>query len=70
MDEELVKPAFHTKTYRTCDVVRIRDRHQSFKYVEAGVYPLDMYVSQGDLVMIFSKTETKDLFQKWRNREL
>ena len=70
MDEELVRPAFNTKTYRACDVVRLRDRYQCYKYIEAGVYPLDMYVSNGDLIMIFSKTETKELFQKWRNREL
>lgn len=70
MEETLIKPAFQTKPYKLADVVFIRDRHQSFLYIQCGAFPLDMYEANGDLVMVFSKAETKHLYQKWRNHEL
>lgn len=67
---EVVKPNFQTRSYRPCDVAFIRDRWQSFNYCKRGVYPIDMYVSTSDdLVMVFDKKETKKLYRMYRNRE-
>lgn len=70
MEEELIKPAFQTRTYRPQEVCRVKDRYQAYLYIKNGAFPLDMYESNGDLIMIFSKAETKVLYQKWRNHEL
>jgi hypothetical protein len=70
MNEILIKPAFQTKAYKLNDVAFVRDRFQQFKYLTCGAYPLDMYESNGDLIMVFSKAETRDLYKKWRNHEL
>lgn len=70
MDETLIKPAFQTKPYKLADVVFVKDRYQSFLYIQNGAFPLDMYESNGNLIMVFSKAETKVLYQKWRNHEL
>jgi len=36
-----------------------------------GVNPVDLYVDADDnLVMIFLKSETKELYEKWRRYEL
>ncbi len=70
MDETLIKPAFQTKPYKLADVCFIKDRFQQYKYLSAGAFPLDMYEANGDLIMVFSKAETRILYQKWRNHEL
>ncbi len=71
MNEELIKPAFQTKPYKANEVMRCRDRHQQYVWLRENVYPLDVYESQGDVIMIFPKNaKTKELYVKWRNREL
>lgn len=68
---ELVKPAFNTRSYDTNKVVRIADRWQSFLYIKHGAYPVDMYVSTDEnLVMVFDKEETRELYEKYRRYEL
>jgi len=67
----LIKPAFQTKEYRTHEVMRCRDRYQQYIWLREGIFPLDVYESQGDVIMIFPKNEkTKELYKKWRNREI
>lgn len=70
--DSLVKPSFQTKPYKTVEVVRIKDRLQQFLYIKHGAKPVDMYVSNEEecLIMIFMKSETKDLYEKWRRYEL
>lgn len=70
--DSLVKPSFQTKPYKTVEVVRIKDRLQQFLYIKYGAKPVDMYVSNEEecLIMIFMKSETKDLYEKWRRYEL
>lgn len=70
MDETLIKPAFQTKPYRLNDVCFVKDRYQAFLYIQNQAFPLDMYESNGDLIMVFSKVETRTLYKKWRNHEL
>jgi hypothetical protein len=69
--EPKIKPAFQTQEYYPQDVVRIKDRYQQFCWLRENVYPLDMYESDGDVIMIFPKNEkTRELYRRWRNREL
>lgn len=56
--------------YNPKSVIRIVDRRQQYKYCEHGCYPKDIYVSEGELVMVFDKEETKKLYDKWRAHEL
>ena len=68
---ELAKPAFHTRDYDPTKCVAIRDRYQSYLYIKHHAYPVDMYVSSNeDLVMVFDKEETKELYEKYRRYEL
>ena len=70
--DSLIKPSFQTRPYKTVEVVRIKDRLQQFLYIKHGAKPVDMYVSEGEenLIMIFMKNETKELYTKWREHEL
>lgn len=68
---ELVKPNFYTRDYDPNKCVAIRDRWQSFLYIKHGAKPVDIYVSSNeDLVMIFDRKETKELYEKYRRYEL
>ncbi len=68
--EDMIRPSFQTKPYQTSDVVRVRDRYQQYMYLKNRIYPVDLYESRDDVIMVFLKSETKDIYQKWRNREL
>ena len=70
--ENMIKPAFQTREYKTREVVAIKDRYESFLFVKHGHYPVDMYVDANDnLVMIFPKNERgKELYEKYRKYEL
>ena len=72
MNEILIPPAFETRPYNPATVVRISDRYQQYLYVKHGAHPLDMYVSleSKELIMVFDKTETKELYEKYRKYEL
>lgn len=68
--EELIRPSFQTRPYKLSEVVFIRDRWQSFCYMRENVMPVDMYISTNDdMVMVFRKDETQELYQRYRNRE-
>lgn len=70
--KDLIKPAFQTKDYDPKKVIRCRDRYQCYLYLKHGAYPVDMYVSAAteDLIMVFDKAETHDLYEKYRRYEL
>lgn len=69
--DKYIKPSFYTQEYRPEDVVAIRDRWQQYLYIKHGARPLDMYVdSLENLVMLFDKEGTKDLYEKYRRYEL
>ena len=68
--EPKIKPAFQTAEYYPNEVMRCKDRYQQFIWLREGIYPLDVYESNGDVIMIFPKNkETRELYRKWRNRE-
>ena len=70
--EDYILPAFNTKAYDPRKVVRIKDRYQQYLYLLHSAYPVDMYVSAQDknLIMVFDKEETKELYEKYRRYEL
>ena len=70
--DSLIKPSFQTRPYKTVEVVRIKDRLQQFLYIKHGAKPVDIYVSEAEnnLIMIFMKSETNELYKKWRGHEL
>lgn len=67
---ELVKPAFQTRFYNTREVVRIVDRYEQFLFIKHGAYPVDMYEKDDNLVMIFLKQDTKELYELYRQYKL
>lgn len=70
--DSLIKPSFQTRPYKSSEVVRIKDKYQQFLYIKHKVNPVDIYVSDAEdcLIMLFMKSETKELYQLWRKREL
>lgn len=69
--EQKVRPTFQTREYFPKDCVAIRDRYQQFLYVKHNARPIDMFVdSMDNLVMIFDKKETKELYEQYRRYEL
>jgi len=67
----LIKPTFQTRPYQLSKSVFIKDRYQSFLYIKHGAQVLDMFIDANDnLVMVFDKSDTNELYNKWRNREL
>lgn len=70
MNGELIKPSFQTKPYKLHETIKCRDRFQQYVWLHENVYPLDIYQSQGDVVMIFPRNaKTKELHKRWRNGE-
>lgn len=68
--KDLVRPTISGAPYNPIDCIAIRDRYQSYLYIKHQVYPKDIYVSNDDLVMVFSKEDTKDLYELWRKHAL
>lgn len=65
-----VQPTITGELYDPQDCIGVVDRYQMFLYIKHGAYPKDIYVVGEDLVMIFDKAETRDLYDRWRRREL
>lgn len=71
MDMDLIKPSFQTRPYKPNEVCRIKDRYQSFLYLKHGAKPADLYVDADDnLVMLFFKDETRELYDAYRKYQL
>lgn len=66
-----IKTNIHSRNYTSKEVVRIVKIEQVIFYNDHHVYPIDMYPSYDDrtdrkiLVFIFTKEDTKEVFQKW-----
>lgn len=70
MQDLPIKPSFQTRYYKPSEVVRIVDRYEQFLFIKHGARPVDLYESRGDLVMVFVKEETKELYQLYREYKL
>ena len=62
--------------YSLSDTVRVIDPKQQKLYIKHFAYPVDMYVTKDlysndeVLVMLFNKSETRELYKAWKNHEL
>lgn len=67
-----IKPSFQTREYNPSDVVKVFDLWQLCLYMRNGAKPVDIYVERdgGRLVGLFLKSETQELYEKYRNYEL
>lgn len=72
MAKNLVKPSFQTREYDANDVVAVQDIWQLVLYMRNGAKPVDLYISNesGRLVALFLKSETRELYEKYRRFEL
>nr|DAU09344.1 MAG TPA: Polyhedrin-roll, disulfide bond, domain swapping.17A [Caudoviricetes sp.] len=64
------------RNYLPHEVVRIVNPKQQLLYVKNNVYPIDIYTSIDDktdnaiLAMVFLKSDTTEIYQKWCNYDL
>ena len=70
--EPKVKPAFQLREYYPYEVCRVKDRYQAYLFMKHGVMPADIYLSSDkqDTIFVFFKSETKELYEKYRRFEL
>lgn len=65
-----------TRDYLPHEVVRIVNPKQQLLYIKNNVYPIDIYTSIDDktdnaiLAMVFLKSDTTEIYQKWCNYDL
>ena len=67
-----IKPAFQLLEYYPNEVCRIINRKQAFTYMQHGVMPCDIYLSpdKQDTVYVFFKSETQELYEKYKRHEI
>lgn len=64
------------RNYFPHEVVRIVNPKQQLLYIKNNVYPIDIYTSIDDktdnaiLAMVFLKSDTTEIYQKWCNYDL
>ncbi len=63
------------RTYRVRDAARVPDRRLQTLYIKHGLRPIDLYTSIDNdghdiIVMLFDRSESADLYQKWIDRTL
>lgn len=51
-------------------IVNIINTKQAMLYIKHGIKPLDIYADNNKLIYVFSKDQTKELFNKWCKYEL
>lgn len=53
------------------DEIKLVNQRQVFLYVKNGLQPIRLECGYEDkLVYVFSRSESEELFEKWRNHEL
>lgn len=71
-----IKSNLKPRDYTIREVVRIVNPKQQDLYMVNGIYPIDMYMSVDDKtdkpirVMVFLRSETAEVYEKWKNYEL
>jgi hypothetical protein len=70
-----VTSEYRNKKYQTTGTVRLLNHRQAAFYWANGVEPLDIYLSKNfetgepRIVYIFSREDTKELYEKWLNEK-
>lgn len=71
-----IKSYYKNKQYNTNDTVRLLNQRQATYYWSKGIEPLDIYLSKNFetdepiIVYVFSREQTKDIYNDWCNREI
>lgn len=71
-----IRTNLNPRDYTSKEVVRIVNIKQQIFYVSSGVYPIDVYTSYDErndrkiIVMIFLKSDTLEVYQKWCDYDL
>ena len=70
--EKMIEPSLKTRSYKPSDVVAVQDMWQLVLYMRNGAKPVDLFISNESqrLVALFLKSETRDLYEKYRRYEL
>lgn len=70
--ENIIKPSLQTRSYKASEVVAVQDMWQLVLYMRNGAKPVDLFISNESqrLVALFLKSETRDLYEKYRKFEL
>ena len=70
--DNLIKPSLQTRSYKASEVVAVQDMWQLVLYMRNGAKPVDLFISDESkrLVALFLKSETKELYEKYRRFEL
>lgn len=72
----MIKTNLQARDYLPHEVVRIVNPKQYLLYIKNGVFPVDMCASVDEktnniiLAMIFLKSETSEVYQKWCKYDL
>ena len=73
-DEFIRKSGLTGKEYNVFDCVRILNDFQARAYMNNGVSPVDVKLTNEtgrlQFIYFFNKEETAELYQKWRNYDL
>ena len=70
-----IETHLNSKDYTLKEVNRICNVKQQIYYMNSGVYPIDVYTSIDEksnrniIVMIFEKSKTKELYERWCNHD-
>lgn len=56
--------------YEIEDTVRIVNTKQAGLYIKNNIRLIDIFWSKENLVFVFDRRESKDVYQKWLNHEL
>lgn len=58
------------RIYVTGDMVYLTNPVQIAKYIKHGATVYDMLENNERLVVVFSRRETKKLYEQWQNKEI
>lgn len=56
--------------YEIEDTVRIVNTKQAGLYIKNNIHLIDVFWSKENLVFVFDRRESKDVYQKWLRHEL
>ena len=65
-----VRSTVTDRTYQSDDMVYLANPTQIAKYMKHGAVLYDLIESDGRLIGVFSRRETRRLYERWQNREI
>ena len=65
-----IKSVTTGRVYEQEDMVYLVNPVQIAKYIKYGITLYDLDESNGRLIGVFSRRETKEVYNKWQNKEI